>query len=51
MASARLSRNGRTLARGRVSRSGRLTLTTSRRLASGSYSLSIGSLRMTVRAR
>ncbi|CAB4915681.1 unannotated protein [freshwater metagenome] len=50
-ASARLSRNGRTLARGHVTRSGRLTLTGNRRLTRGTYRLSIGSTRITIRVR
>ena len=50
-AAARLSRNGATVATGRITAAGRLTITTKRRVRPGSYRLTVGTTKLTVRVR
>ena len=50
-ASATLRRGAKILARGRVSKGGRVTLTTALRPRPGTYTLRIGTTRITVRLR
>ena len=50
-ARARLSRNGNGVASGRMTASGRLVLTTGRRVRAGTYRLTVGTTKLTVRIR
>ena len=48
---ARLTRKGKAIARGTVTATGRLTLTTTKRVPKGSYRLTVGSATFTIRVR
>jgi hypothetical protein len=50
-ANVRLSRNGATVVTGRMTASGRITITTRRRVRAGSYRLTVGTTRLTIRIR
>ena len=50
-ASVRLSRSGATVVTGKMTAAGRITITTKRRVRAGSYRLTVGTTKLTVRFR